>query len=286
MTIGEWLTKTEAKFNRAGIKSARLDTLIILENFLKRDRTILLANPNLLLNSNIPRNIRILEEMVNRRIKREPLAYILGFKEFYGLKIKVTPSVLIPRPETESMVETAVISAPRNSQVLELGTGSACIAISLKKNRPDLTITATDISDEALNIARQNAKTYHVDIKFTKSDLFSAFQIFKGSTPPFDLILANLPYVPSGTRHEAELNYEPVQALYAGVDGLKYYRIFLELLPNYLKPDGFALIEAGLAQFVTIKQIATTNNYISSYITDYIIKLTPKSQHPSPQKNN
>jgi release factor glutamine methyltransferase len=267
------LNQLTQEFAAAGIETPRLDALVLMEHAINKDRSWLLAHPEYILHSNIPRNIRMLG---SRRSAREPLAYIVSHKEFYGLGFLVTPDVLIPRPETESLVEYAVTHAPRQSQgevsVLELGTGSGCIAVSLAKHRPDLRVTATDVSPAALKIARQNAHRHKVSINFVESNLFAAFANYRMSASGFQVILANLPYVPDAARLEPELDYEPRKALYGGSDGLDSYRTFLVELKDYLFPGGFGLIEASPTQFLALKTIAAQKNYMTSYITDYVLR--------------
>lgn len=261
MKLADSLSSAATDLRRAGIESARLDALLLIGHVLEKDKAWLLANPQFELD---PNNLKKISKVLERRQRREPLAYIVGHKEFYGLDFKVTPAVLIPRPETEAMVEAAISSAPRRGSVLEVGTGSGCVAVALKAKRQDLVVMATDISKSALKIAKQNAKANSADIKFVLNDLFNRLE------GRFDLILANLPYVPTGVRRQAELDYEPPVALFAGNDGLACYRRFMVDLPDYLSQGGRAIIEAGPTQRSEIKRIANDSGLKLTNISEYV----------------
>ncbi|MFA5157262.1 MAG: peptide chain release factor N(5)-glutamine methyltransferase [Candidatus Omnitrophota bacterium] len=184
---------------------------------------------------------------LKRRISGEPLEYILGKTEFMGLEFKVSPAVLIPRPETEILVETVLsccIGGPC-LKILDLGTGSGCIAVSLAKFLPDAEITAVDISKEALAIAAENARLNNTKVNFMRSDLFSALPSSK-----YDVIVSNPPYVSSGeiTGLQPELKHEPFIALAGGSDGLDFYRHIINVAPDHLEPAGLLIMEIGFGQ--------------------------------------
>lgn len=261
MKLGDWQKQAQQRLSRAGVESARLDTLVLLENELKHDKSWLLAHDDAVLSASATNR---LASGLERRLKREPLAYILGKKEFYGLDFALTPEVLIPRPETEVLVETAIKNVPHRAAVLEIGTGSGCIAVSLKANRADLAITATDVSKTALAVARQNAKTHRADVNFLLSDLFTDIH------GRFDVILANLPYVPSGARRMAELEYEPAQALFAGSDGLDYYRDTISQAGKHLKKGGFMVIEASPIQRSKLEALANSVGFKLTSASEYV----------------
>ncbi len=175
----------------------------------------------------------------------EPPQYILGKTWFWGLELRLDARVLIPRPETEGLVELALSLAKPGAKVLDIGTGSGAIAIALKKMRPDLVLTATDLSSEALQVARENAAFHTVQISFEESNLFPSGE------EKFDLIVSNPPYV-SQAEHEALprslRNFEPSRALLAGADGLGIFRHIFAALPQRLTPDGIAIFEHGDTQ--------------------------------------
>lgn len=218
----------------------------------------------------------LVSNILKRRIKGEPIQYILGKTEFMGLEFKVTKDVLIPRPETEIIVETVIKYAYGLSLmaygILELGTGSGCIAVSLAKYLPHFDITATDISEEALNIAKENAKNNNVAdrIMFLKSNLFESLPICH---MPYAICVCNPPYIRTQDIEtlQPEIRYEPRQALDGGKDGLDFYRNIIERAPSYLKEDGFLIMEMGFNQGEAIKNIFQNSGYfeIIGLIKDY-----------------
>jgi len=187
-------------------------------------------------------------EALKRRMRGEPLQYILGSTEFMGLKFKVTPDVFIPRPETEILVETIlkIVSMLEclNVRMLDIGTGSGCIAISLAKFIPNAQVTAIDVSDTALEIATQNAILNNISdkITFINSDLFTSYELRVTS---YDIIICNPPYIKSGQLQSLapEVKKEPQNALDGGRDGLTFYRQILKEAPHYLKKKGFVFFE-------------------------------------------
>jgi release factor glutamine methyltransferase len=268
MTLGQWLDYAQKKLKVAGIDSAGLDASLLAEAVLEKNRTWLSAHGELELNRHQLSN---LSKYLGLRVGRRPMAYITGHREFYSLEFIVNPDVLIPRPETENMVEEAIKIAAKKAKALEVGTGSGCVAIALKINRPDLHVTATDVSARALKLARKNALKHQAGITFLLSDLMRDVQ------NRFDLILANLPYVPEGSRRMAELDSEPQVALYSGADGLDLYRQFLPNLSAHLTDTGRAIIEAGPTQREELKLLAGNLGFSLQTITEYIFVLTPNT---------
>lgn len=182
-----------------------------------------------------------------RRRAGEPIAYITGQREFYGLSLHVTPEVLIPRPETERLVELALERIPRNSRMnaLELGTGCGAIALALARERPGLSITATDLSEAALDVARGNARSCAAEIRFARSDWFQG--LVSGR---FDLIVSNPPYVAAGDPHldQGDLRFEPRLALVGGEDGLACIRAIAARAKERIRSGGWLLLEHGYDQ--------------------------------------
>jgi release factor glutamine methyltransferase len=189
------------------------------------------------------------DALVARRVAREPYAYIVGHEEFWALDFEVTPAVLIPRPETELVVEIALELIPdgAHASIGDVGTGSGCIAIAIAHDRPNAAVTAIDISSSALAVARRNAERHGVTsrVKFREGDLFA------GVSERFDLIVSNPPYVPERDRPtiQAEVGrYEPATALFAGADGLDAIKRLLADAPSRLKPDAYLVFEFGYGQ--------------------------------------
>jgi release factor glutamine methyltransferase len=196
------------------------------------------------------------EHMIARRAAREPLPYIVGDREFWGLTFEVTPDVLIPRPETELIVEAILRIAPDREaplQIVDVGTGSGCVAIAIAHERPRAAVLATDISEAALAVARRNASRHGVAdrVRFTAGDLLETI----GGT--FDAIVANPPYVRSGDRDglQPEVREEPAVALYSGVEGLDAIARLVRQAPARLRPRGHLVFEFGLGQEIEVEAI-------------------------------
>jgi len=217
-----------------------------------------------------------LEKLIQRRISGEPLQYILGHQEFWSIDFKVDPRVLIPRPETELLVEQSLLILSENSlrgtpSVLEIGTGSGAIAIALAKEAKNIFLVATDISRDALVLAKENAESAGVQhqIKFVNGDLFDPLCPSK-ERKPFDLILSNPPYI---VRHEIGSlakevrDYEPTIALDGGEDGLESYRRIVTGAPFYLREGGWLLLEMGQGQSKKVaEQIETSGAFLKPQI--------------------
>ena len=226
----------------------RLDGELIVAEVLGKDRAFLHAHPEYNIKK---KELEKIHDLVNRRKLGEPLAYILGHKEFYGRDFKVTSSTLIPRPETEALITEIINLRPQT--ILDVGTGSGCIAITLAKELPEAEITAVDISEDALGVAQENAKTYQADIDFRQSDLLKGL----AKTEKYDLIVANLPYVDAnwdwlGT----EINFEPKNALYAKDGGLEFIKKLIDQAPDHLNPDACLVLEADITQHQEIIKYA------------------------------
>lgn len=214
--------------------------------------------------------------VLRRRMRGEPIQYILGKTEFMGLELKVNQDVFIPRPETEILAEKVITLArnldPGAMSILDIGTGSGCIAVSLARFIKNAIITAIDISSEALKTAEENARLNSVadKIKFIQSDLFASHEL---RFTAYDIIISNPPYIPSGEIKELqpEIQYEPPMALNGGKDGLDFYRRIVDKAHYYLKDGGFLAMEMGFNQKDAIKNILQRSGYfeIIDSIKDY-----------------
>lgn len=240
MTLREALKNGTAQLTPSS--TAQKDAELLLLHTIGKDRAWLLTHPEAAIDAAA---LKQYEEKIARRAKHEPIQYIIGEQEFYGLALRVTPAVLIPRPETEHLVEAVLSRLPHDGplRVADIGTGSGAIAIALAHHLLQARIAALDISLEALGIARENAVRNGVQdrINFRESDLLSAVD-----TQQFDAIVSNPPYV--STKEELELqvrDYEPATALYAGESGLDIYRRLIPQAYAALKQGGWLMMEIG-----------------------------------------
>ncbi len=195
-----------------------------------------------------------LSALIARRLAGEPVAYIIGRREFYGLDFAVDADVLIPRPETELLVELALERLPPRGRVLDMGTGSGAIAVALAHTRPDAAVTALDVSAAALAVAARNAASNGATVRFLQSDWFAAL-----TDESFDLIVSNPPYIASGDRHlsEGDLRFEPAGALTDHADGLSALRRIVGGAPAHLAPGGWLLMEHGYDQSEAVQALMT-----------------------------
>ncbi len=245
---------TTEYFEKKGIPNPRVDSELLLATILKCQKVDLYVRYDRCLSE---KDLAKFKELVERRAKREPLQYILGETEFFGLKIKVTPDVLIPRPETELLVEEIFKIPPLKKggggdlNILEIGTGSGCIAIALAKKLPKAKIVATDISKEALIVAKENAALHHVShqIEFILADI-APWRVFQAEEKTFDLIVSNPPYIPSQAIKmlQSEVLFEPHGALDGGEDGMVKIKQILKEGSPFLKHSGFLILEVGEQQ--------------------------------------
>ena len=223
-----------------------LDASVLVAHILKQPRTWVMAHPDVHLT---PEQKKQLDESLMHLEEGEPFPYVLGQWEFFGLDFDITPDVLIPRPETELLVEKAIAwlqESPVRRTVADVGTGSGAIAVSIAVHIPDVRILATDISHQALEVAQRNAVKHDVRdrIDFLQCDLLPAHIPFLPTEYHFDLICANLPYIPTETLSRLPIfGREPTLALDGGTDGLEVIRRLLDLSPEWLAPNGMILLE-------------------------------------------
>ncbi|HEX4576757.1 MAG TPA: peptide chain release factor N(5)-glutamine methyltransferase [Edaphobacter sp.] len=261
MTLREALTVAAAELARDPDLSdtATRDAELLLLHTLQIPRITLVAHPDREL---IPNQRTAYENNIARRLQHEPIQYITGQQEFYGLTLKVTPAVLIPRPETEHLVEAVLKLLPANRplRIADIGTGSGAIAIALAAHLPQAAVTAFDISTEALTIAAANARDHNVAnrIRFLQSDLLSTLN---PKAEAFDAIVSNPPYIPTSDRatlHPQVRDHEPPTALFAGETGLDIYRRLIPQAHNALKPNGLLALEIGHDQQDAIASLLRT----------------------------
>jgi release factor glutamine methyltransferase len=252
-TIRDVLDWAAADFESRGIESARLDAELLVAEALELERIGLYLDLGRPLSETERAAIR---PLIARRREREPVAYILGRRDFYGREFRVTPDVLIPRPDTETLVEHALRCIPedRSVRVVDVGTGSGAIAISLAAERPNAIVTATDISEAALAVAKDNAERLGVAdrIRFERADLL-------GDQGPYELVVSNPPYIRTDELAELEpevKTHEPTAALEGGEDGLDLVRALLERASDATDADAHLLLEVGAGQAAEVASLA------------------------------
>jgi len=223
-----------------------LEAQVLAAHALATSRASLLADQARPVNGAEARRI---ERLFMRRRAGEPVAYLTGEREFFGLSLAITADVLIPRPETELLVALALELAPAGARVLDLGTGSGAVAVALAHEEPDMEVVAVDASADALALARENARRHGATIRFAYGDWFAGLGA-GGRDERFDVIVANPPYVAAGDEHleQGDLRFEPRAALVSGADGLDAIRTIVARAQDHLRPGGWLLFEHGYDQ--------------------------------------
>lgn len=242
MTYREAIETGTRILQKENIADAKIDAWYLLQMACKIDRNFYYLHEEDELTAEQQSEY---ESTVHKRAEHVPLQYIIGEQEFMGLKFKVNSNVLIPRQDTETLVEEALRVVEPGMRVLDLCTGSGCIIISLAKNVADISCTGSDISKQALLVAKENAKANEVEVEWERSDLF------ENISGTFDLIVSNPPYIPTGEipgLMPEVRDFEPVDALDGKEDGLYFYRIITEKSPEYLTSDGYLYFEIGYDQ--------------------------------------
>jgi release factor glutamine methyltransferase len=260
ISIRDALQQATRALDRGGVAEARREAGSLLSHVLDRDRTFLISHAEDSLDDD---QLRRFEDVVVRRAAGEPAQYIIGTQDFFGRAFRVTPDVLIPRPETELLVEAALKVMNENSDLCDVGTGSGCIAITLLCERPKARAVAVDVSEAALEVARENARRHSVGerIVLKASDCFSALN----EKSNFDLIVSNPPYVSanmlSSLQREVR-NHEPRVALSPGSDGLSVIRRLLHEAPQFLRPNGHLIMEIGFDQGEAVQQLVDPHVWV------------------------
>lgn len=270
MTIQDWLTSATTHLKEAGIPSPALDAAIILAHTVRRSRTYLHAHGD---DELAPQQREIADARLQLRLDRTPIAYIIGHKEFYGRQFNVTTATLIPRPESETIIEllaeyeTVQPLLPRVKRLVDVGTGSGCLGITAKCEFPELDVTLVDISNHALRVAQQNAIRLDASVQTIKSDLLSSY--------PYraDYIIANLPYVDPTWERSPETAFEPDLALFAADDGLALINDLLKQAPSHLTSGGIVFIEADPRQHAAIIETARQHNLTHKATRGFIVSL-------------
>jgi release factor glutamine methyltransferase len=261
MNIKENLYYAANKLSNAQINTATLEARILLQHVIGKSLEYILARPE---NELTLQEQNVFEQLLTRRLLLEPIAYITGTKEFYGRNFVVSDKVLIPRPDTELLIDVILKEVDNNIsvEVLELGTGSGCIATSLLLEMPNIYLTATDISNDAIMVARQNAINHNVlgRSRIINSDWFKSLE-----KHPFDIIVSNPPYIsPDDTLNMSieTLQHEPYLALFAENNGLASYHIIAKEAKNFLKPQGKLFLEIGYNQSNDVTEIFYNSGYV------------------------
>ena len=251
MTVSEAISAATA----AGLE--RLDAQLLLLHTLDRaqgDRAWLLAHDT----DELPKALQVRHaQLCERRATGEPLAYIVGHKEFFGLDLVVDKRVLVPRPDTETLVEWAIELLPADGapKVIDLGCGSGAIALAIKHSRPRAEVHATDASTDALDVSRNNATRLSLDVRFLQRSWL------EGIDGGYDLIVSNPPYIAAEDPHLAGLAHEPLAALAAGADGLDDLRAIISQAPANLRPGGWLLLEHGWDQATAVRELLTAAGF-------------------------
>jgi len=255
-TINQLIAQGTRILDQAGVDTPRLDTELLLQDLLGVGRAYLYAHPEEEVDGHI---IQEWQARLERRAHREPLAYILGKAGFYGLEFAVTPDVLVPRPETEVLVEAVLAKQP--ATVADIGTGSGCIAVAVAVNLPRVRVWATDISEAALRVARENAERHGVAerVRFLQGDLLQPLAGHR-----FEVIASNPPYVAESERLSLQpevRDWEPPHALFAGGDALQFHRRLAAEAHFHLQEGGWLMMEVGMGQAEAVANLLEESGY-------------------------
>jgi release factor glutamine methyltransferase len=268
MINSDWLIQAQKQLEKAGISTARLDALVLLEDALHTNRAQLLAHPEVELTVEQEKTLKL---RISRRARHEPLAYIRNKSEFYGREFQVSPYTLVPRPETETMIDLLKsLTLFEDAKLADVGTGSGCIAITaMLELQTVASIDAYEIDKKALQLAKENAQTLGAsNVKFHLNNLLSKV------TTRYDVVLANLPYVPENFQINLAATHEPRHAIFGGPDGLDLYRQLFEQLSK--QPPNFVLTEALPPQHPELASIAKAAGFQLQKTEDFIQLFVPK----------
>ncbi len=244
MIIGDWFGSTE--------DLARRDREVLLDHVTGYSTAAAMADATRTISA---ADLERLDLGIAALRRGEPLAYVIGEWEFWSLPLHVNPQVLIPRPETELLVEWAIEHCPPQGKLLDLGTGSGAVAIAIAHTRGDIEVTACDNSAEALQVAARNAQRNNVSVRFARSDWYNHL------SDRWDIIVANPPYVATGDEHLPALRYEPTEALVAGTEGLDSIALIIEGGRRHLTPGGLLALEHGYDQAARVRHMLTATGF-------------------------
>lgn len=262
MTVGEFLAKSTATLQAAGILTARLDTLVLLCDVLDCNKAYLLAHTDQTLSDG---QLQAVEAHIATRSQHTPLAYIRGHVMFYGRDFTVSPAVLIPRPETEAIIEIATQQRlPNKPRIADIGTGSGCVGITLALEMPEAIVDLYDISPEALEIARENSLQLDVHVRVLSSDLLTSLK------DTYDVVVANLPYVPEAYPINEAARQEPAIALFSGADGLNHYRSFWKQIDDLGSKPSIVITESLPSQHHVLASLARIHGYVLEKTNDFV----------------
>lgn len=259
MTFAEALDWGSKKLLEAGIDDAKNDAWLLLQYATKIDRSFYFMNT---VTEMAPEQVQEFERVISKRTERVPLQYITGEQEFMGLKFLVNSSVLVPRQDTETLVEEALKAVSAGDSVLDMCTGSGCIAISMSRLSPGLKVTAVDISKQALVVAKENARINEVNIDFVRSNLFDNLN---SANIHFDCIVSNPPYIRADvipTLMPEVSEFEPIEALDGGVDGMIFYKDIVAFSTEFLNKGGRLLFEIGYDQGQQVSDLMKTAGFV------------------------
>ncbi len=281
-TIDGWLKVATSQLSKIGIASSRLDAEILLSFSMQKERTYLHAHCEKKL---VRKTLFTANTRLKRRLNREPMAYIIGYKEFYGRLFSVTPHTLIPRPESESIIDilsdilkTKPFKTEQKINLIDIGTGTGCLGITAKLEYPKLNVTLSDISKCAIRIAKKNAKNLSANVDIIQSDLLKNYLM----SPR--IIIANLPYVNKNWKRSAETNFEPSKALFAKDGGTSEIKKLIDESSKKIHSGGYLIIEADLSQHDTLVAYAKKLLFLHVGTLDYAIALKLKTNTSKTRK--
>lgn len=271
MTTQDWLSNSSATLANAGIGTPRLDALVMLEDALRKDRSWLLAHPEHTIQG---ATLGMLDVQIERRSNHEPLAYIRGKSEFYGREFIVNKYTLEPRPETETMIDLLkeLVNSQQltvnSSTVVDVGTGSGCLAITAKLEFPDLEVCGTDNDNKCIQTAIKNAKKQNASIDFLQGDLLEP--VFPSMVSGKWVVLANLPYLPDSHTINESAMFEPMSAIFGGPDGLDLYRRMFAQINSMKSKPAYVLTESLPFQHKDLEETASNSGYKQTNQEDFI----------------